>query len=425
VKHLLVAVIAVWFVLGGLTLWWRMSRVHRVLFIAGMLFLFPVLLIRVVETVAPRLYDPPIWDVRCFWVWGRIALTSHNIYDPQSSLAIGSTFPYDAVWNQLFLKVGFIYPPPTILLFAPLGFFPSPESAAPFWYAVNLAAMLGAIFVLWGTFLRNYGLSGLLGTAILVTGFGPTSQTLFYGQPLTILLLFIALCFTDGSPLRRGVWLGVAFIVKPLVAPLFLQPLLKRTWTELGAAVSTIAIGLLGAILLVGWQNISPYFTNGPSRRYALSIWLERENISLFSAMLRITHQPAPDSLLRAEPFLVCALVVTLATVYVCIRSAVRDRRAILCMLVALALLIYPPSAGFYCELLLVPILILWSRAGPGLRVPAIAYASAVYAVLDLSTPAGIAAPLSMWLIFGWVALHAAPRSKLRTWSGSGGRAVV
>lgn len=424
-KHLLVAVIAVWLVLGGLALWWRMSRRQRALFIAGMFLLLPVLLVRVVETVAPRLHDPPIWDVRCFWVWGRIALTSHNIYDPASSLAIGSTFPYDAVWYRLFLKVGFIYPPPTLLLFAPLGLFSTPQSASPFWYAVNLAALIGAIVVLWRAFLRTYGLSGLLAAGILVTAFGPTSQTLFYGQPLTIMLLFIALCVTDGSPIGRGVWLGLAFIVKPLAAPLFLQPLIKRAWPELGAAVSTIAIGVLGAVLLIGWHNVSPYFTNGPSRRYPLSIWLETENQSLFSAVLRITHQPAPDSLLHAEPFLACALAFTLATVYVCAKSANRDRSATLCLLIALALLIYPPSAGFYSELLLVPILVLWSRAGPGLRVPLIAYASAIYGVLDVTTPAGVLAPLSMWLIFAWVALHATSQSGLKTRSGQGDRAVL
>ncbi len=423
-KHLVVAVIAVWWVLGGLTLWGRLSRGRRALFIAGMLLLLPVLLVRVVEAVVPHLYDPPIWDVRCFWVWGRIALTSHNIYDPASSLAIGSTFPYDAVWHRLFLKVGFVYPPPTILLFAPLGLFPTPQSAAPFWYAVNLAALVTAMFVLWRAFLRKYGLSGLLATAVLVTAFGPTSQTLSYGQPLTIMLLFIALYLTDGSPLRRGFWLGLAFIVKPLAAPLLLLPLFKRAWAESATAISTMAIGLLGAILLVGWDNVSPYFTNGPSRRYPLTIWLETENQSLFSAVLRITHQPAPDSLLRAEPFLACAALVTLATVYVCAKSANRDRSTTLCLLIALALLIYPPATGFYSELLLVPILVLWSTAGPGLRVPVIAYASAVYAALDITTPAGFLAPLSMWLIFGWVALHATPRSGAVVLSGSNRYAV-
>lgn len=404
-KHLLVAVIAVWFVLGGFTLWRRMSSVRRTLFITGMLVLLPVLLVRVLETVVPRMHDPPIWDVRCFWVWGRIALTTHTIYDPASSLAVGSAFPYDAVWTRLFLRVGFIYPPPTILLFAPLGLFPTPERAAPFWYAVNLTAMLGAIVVLWNVFLRKYGLGGLLGAAILVVGFGPTSQALSYGQPLTIMLLLTALCFTDAPPALGGVWLGLAFIVKPLAAPFFLQPLFKRAWIQITTALATIVLGLFGAILVVGWSNVSPYFTNGPSRRYPLSIWLENENQSLFSAVYRITRQPVPDSLLHAGPFLACALVITVVSVYVCARSASRDKSATLSMLIALALLIYPPSAGFYSELLLGPLLVLWSRAGPSFRVPVIAYASAVYAVLDLTTPAGVLAPLSIWAIFAWTAL--------------------
>jgi hypothetical protein len=401
-KHIALELVVVCFILAGLAAWQRLSASRRAIFTAGMLVLLPLLAINVVKSVAPHFHNPPIWDVRCFWVWGRVALGSHNIYDPAGSLAIGSAFPFDANWQRDFLEVGFIYPPQTILLFAPLGLFSTPDSAGPPWYSVNLVAMLAAIYVLWRAFLLRYGAVGLLATTLLVMGFEPDLQTLSNGQPVLILLLLVALYLADGPPVRRGIWLGLAIIVKPLAIALLIQPLVARV-----AVASAVGAAFLGAVLLVGWNNILPYFTNGPSHRYPTSIWLESENQSLFSAVLRILHQPAPDTLLHAYAFLACALVVTMTSLLLCAKSAGNDRAGEISLLIALALLIFPPSATYYNPLLLIPVLTLWNRYSLRSPLPTITYLAALYGFLVYSTPESphgtILAPLSIWLIFAWI----------------------
>ncbi len=402
-KHAILAVLTVWFVLGGLTRWRSMRGAGQATYIGGLVLLLALHLREIVQTVVARLRAPPAWDIGIFWLWGQVALHTHRIYDPASSISIGSALSHDPSWREQVLNVGFVYPPPTILLFAPLGLFHSFQSATPFWYAVNLIALAAAIFVLWKAFLPQYALAGLLAVAVLVIAFGATNDTLHNGQPVIVAMLFTGMLVLDRAALRRGLWLGLAWIVKPLAIVLLLQPLLKRGWRELESAIGTIALAFFGAALLVGWQNVAAFFTDGPSKRYPVSMWLDPQdgNESLFSGVLRITHSPVPDSLLHARLFLICAAVMTGLTVTLCAKSG--NRVATLSLLIALALLIFPPSAAYYNDLLLVPVIALYAQAASAQRVAVIAYISALYALLVYSTVFNILAPLSIWLIFAWL----------------------
>lgn len=407
-SHAILAVFTVWFVLGGLTSWRSFSTTARRIFAVGLVLLFFVNSREIVQTLESRLRTPPAWDVGIFWLWGQVALRTHRIYDPASSIWIGSAISHDASWREQVLNVGFIYPPPTILLFAPLGLFRSFQSAAPFWYAMNLIALAAAIYVLWRAFLRQYEFAGALAAAVLVVAFGATDDTLHNGQPVIIALLFIGLLIWDSAPLRRGLWLGLAFIVKPLALILLVQPLLKRWWRELTAALATTALAFFGAAVLVGWQNVAAFFTDGPSKRYPVAMWLDPQdgNESLFSGVVRITHATVPDSLLHARLFLICAALITLVTIALCAKSS--NRVANLSLLLALSLLIFPPSAAYYNDLLLIPVLALYCGAAPGQRVAVIAYISMLYALLVYSTVFNIVAPLSMWLVFALILISEA-----------------
>lgn len=405
VKHLLLVIVSVCLVVGGLVLWQRgrMSRRRLFAYGSGLAIAFVLLMRQIVETVTPRWNDPPIWDVRSFWVWGRIAATTHGIYDPAQSISIGATFPRDSTWLQQFLNVGFIYPPPTILLFAPLGLFATPQQASPWWYAFNLTCLVASVTVLWHAFFKRNGIVGLLVVAVLVAGFYPTTSTLFFGQPLPVLLLVLSLYLIVPSSIWRGILLGAAFIVKPLAIVFLLLPIVRRSWRELGAAIATIAAGFASAIVVVGWSNILPYFTNGPSRRYPLYIWMDNGNESLFSAVLRITHQPVPVSLSQATLFLACAFVVSIVTCALCVRNSNADQRVLFSFLIAYALLVFPPSAGYYNDLLLIPILTLWNRYGNSRPYAVGIYILALYVLHEWWSPLLALAPLSLWLLFAGI----------------------
>ncbi|HYD50316.1 MAG TPA: hypothetical protein VEB21_18305, partial [Terriglobales bacterium] len=84
------------------------------------------------RTVA-NIRQPPEWDMLAFWLFGAAARQG-NFYDPSHLHAVAATLPSagivltDPLFVQDVLDVGFPYPPPTMLLFAGLGYL-DPHSA--------------------------------------------------------------------------------------------------------------------------------------------------------------------------------------------------------------------------------------------------------------------------------------------------------
>lgn len=410
VSHICFVVIAVWVVLGSLL--WLKHRSTLLLFVSacaiGLILAFAAKLAR--NTIAARIKTPPKWDIGIFWTWGRVALTSRKVYDPASNIKVGLLVAHDAIWRQQVLNVAFIYPPPTIWLYAPFGLFATFQSAAPWWYAANVLALAFAIVALWSNYFRSHPL-GLLATATLVLAFPATVETLYHGQPVVIALLFVALYAADRSPLRAGVWLGLAFVIKPLAIVLFLEPLLKRRFRQLLVAVGTVAAATAGSILLLGWKNVAPYFTNGPYHRYPPSMWLDPQdgNESLYVALVRLAHETNPHQFMQEPLFLFSAAVLTTVTVILCWRVANDNDGITLSLLMALALLLFPPSALYYNDLLLIPLFVLWQRFFEKRPIAVILFISAMYGFMVRSTAFNILAPLSVWVVFAAVAAARLP----------------
>jgi len=72
--------------------------------------------------------------------------------------------------------------------------------------------------------------------------------------------------------------------------------------------------------------------------------------------------------------------------------------------------LIFPPSAGYYNALLLVPIFVFWKEALPKAQLLVIAYIAALYGLLVYSTILNIVAPLSIWMICAAMMLRSRAR---------------
>src|ERR1700689_3481662 len=66
---------------------------------------------------------PPLWDLQVFWSYGRVAVSGGDFYQPAAyhQLFDATRYPPDFV-HEVF-DVGSFYPPPSIWLFVPLGFF--------------------------------------------------------------------------------------------------------------------------------------------------------------------------------------------------------------------------------------------------------------------------------------------------------------
>jgi hypothetical protein len=373
-KQLLVLAIALalFFVLPSYS---KLAPRLRRLYVAGLGVVFLVLVARFVSFAVAAHKNPPVWDFRTFWVYGRVAVTSGRIYDPAALHAVARIFPFDGVWARQVLDVGFLYPPTGILLFAPLGLFSTPQAAAPYWYALNGVALLLTALVCWHGYLRRYSWVGFIAAACFMLAFNPTRWTFIIGQTMIWLLLFVLLFALDSRPVRRGVWLGLACVIKPLALPLLLEPALRRCWTELLAAAAVILAAFAGAIALVGAHNALAFFYDSPYARYPGSEVASTVSQGLQGVLLRFFHQQPVHYSLSGEPvFVAAALLITAVTIAACMRTPSRELR--ISLLIALALLVYPQSLFFYTELLLIPVLVLWNTTE---RSTAIAFAIAMF----------------------------------------------
>jgi hypothetical protein len=330
------------------------------------------------RTIASGIASPPIWDFRCFWIYGRVIDVTHQPYAPSAMHAIGDALSYNrGGFSREVLDVGLVYPPPAVLLFAPLGLFASPNAALPFWYALLILALLAAVVLLWRIFLSDSGWIGLVVAALLVALFPTTTIIFSDAQTIYIALFFVLLYLREEVPLRQGVWLALATIVKPFVIVVLLYPLLRKQWNVLGSAIATALILTAAAIPIIGWNSVLSFITNSPGKRLPSYILTDHSNQSLLGWIERATHQQAEVTTAFHNPlYLLAAAVLTSITIWLIIKSGERYKELCIALLLPLALLIYPHDQFYYIPMLLVPIFLLWSRRAtlPGGAVGALAF---------------------------------------------------
>ncbi|MGE2836744.1 arabinofuranan 3-O-arabinosyltransferase [Mycobacterium sp. SMC-4] len=157
------------------------------------------------------------------------------------------------IYNENFDHVDphYLYPPGGTLLMAPFGYLP--VDASRFWFIFfnTLAIVLAAYFLLR---LFKFGLASVAAPALLLAMFCTESvtNTLVFGNINGVILLLEVLFFrwllSAGTPGNRnhewlaGISIGLTLVVKPLLAPLLLLPLLNRQWRTLVAAFAVPAV---------------------------------------------------------------------------------------------------------------------------------------------------------------------------------------
>jgi arabinofuranan 3-O-arabinosyltransferase len=136
----------------------------------------------------------------------------------------------------------YLYPPGGTLLMAPFGYLP--VDASRYWFiSFNTIAMILAAYFLVRLFRFSIGSAAL--PALLVAMFVTESviNTLVFANINGCILLLEVLFFRwvlDGKVSHEwwaGVAIGLSLVVKPLLAPLLLLPLLNRQWRALVTAI--------------------------------------------------------------------------------------------------------------------------------------------------------------------------------------------
>jgi arabinofuranan 3-O-arabinosyltransferase len=179
-------------------------------------------------------------------------------YAPVYRAAINFKFGWD-IYNEHFDYVDphYLYPPGGTLIMAPFGYLPEVASRNWFIFFNTVAIVLAGYFLLR---LFNFTLSSVAAPALLLAMFSTESvtNTLVFGNINGVMLLLEVLFFRwllDGNRSHEwwaGVAIGLTIVVKPLLAPLLLLPLLNRQWRAL---VTAFAVPV--AFNLVAWPLIS------------------------------------------------------------------------------------------------------------------------------------------------------------------------
>lgn len=148
------------------------------------------------------------------------------------------------IYNEHFDQVDphYLYPPGGTLIMAPFGYLP--VDASRYWFITfNTIAIIIAAFLLVQLF--KFSWTSVALPALLVAMFCTESvvNTLVFGNINGCILLLEVLFFRwllDGKVSHQwwaGVAIGLSLVVKPLLGPLLLLPLLNRQWRAIVTAI--------------------------------------------------------------------------------------------------------------------------------------------------------------------------------------------
>jgi hypothetical protein len=350
---------------------------------------------------------PQEWDVGCNWFNGYVAVHGFNFYDPESYRRLAGVLPDTPDVVKFVISVGFNFPPPTIFLFLPLGFFDI-HTASVLWYAFMVGVVVLDVVLLARLFLPTTPNGPLLAAALLLV-MRPAMSTVWFGQTNFLIVLMLLLFWRDRDAGRGGVWLGLGMLVKPLFAILILYPVICRRWRTVAVTALVLAALSCLTIAVFGWETFAAYFARNPLGRMPADVYTEDINQSLLAAVLRLTRYDfIHGSPLTHPVFVFLAAGLTAATAWLVHRAdASGNDDLALALMVPFALLVYPGTLAHYSVDLLVPMLALWARRRelPG-GVPATGlFITLEYALINAAGSLAIVANGLAW--FGIAAMVA------------------
>lgn len=345
-------------------------------------------------TIAKGVHEPREWDFKHFWSWGVAVTEGTSPYDHENLIRIIE--PVGA-GEDLRDELHCFYPPPSLLLFAPLGWLPFKASLAV-WSLVQVAALAGCIWLLLREFAADADPLFRSVLVLLAVATWATSMTFAVAQTNFLVLLAVLLFWRDRDRPLAGVWLTLGATVKPLVALLGLYLLVRGAWRAIAAAVLT-GVGLLVATcLLLGPGIFSDFLEReGVSEHYLPAQGL---NQSLSGVLLRAFNTDTTTAGLLERPLLLSILAaVAITTGAVIARTRRGDGRRPLAATIAMMLLVYPGTLAHYSVQLLPPLAWLLADSKRTGRGRWVAIAVTTLAVVFIAVKATFWANLAVWIV--------------------------
>lgn len=316
---------------------------------------------KIYRMISYNFINPPEWDFLAFWLDGNIASRQLNFYIPSNYLGFDLPVGVSQEFSRSILEVGFRYPPPTMLLFLPLGWFDSYYSAYLGWQIFMAAILLLNIVLLWKLFLDKSHILGLLASGALVLSLPPTYVTFYFAQTNFLVLLALLLLLMYPDRFAGGVWLGIGMAVKPFIGLLFLFSAIQHRSQVVAGSIITYGLLSILFIALFGITTFTSYFSEQPTLKMPEYVYSEPVNQSLLAQILRLTGNDLSGVSPLFNPIFI-AITVFLLTITGVLAFLLKNDDMIWAFVLTLltALLVYPKTLSHYSILLVIPMFVLW-----------------------------------------------------------------
>ncbi len=345
-------------ILGGYIYRDKLSINWKTVYVIAMLVMITVTGLSIFRTMRQNVVTPPEFDFKSFWLNGRLAVQGMNFYDPENYRTEAIPLNPTIYFTHELLDSAFWYPPPSILMFLPLGWFTSVNAALLAWYIFTGIMLALSCWVTWKQFFYEDGLFGLLFATALIFLNHAVWSTVFYGQSSIFLLLIWLLIWKDRDTPRAGLWLGISILIKPFMIVLFMYFVLQKQWRTIIAAITTLLVACVVVLLLYG---VDIYTSYQPTGRLPPILYVEWVNQSLLSYILRITqYDYGQHSPIFHPLFLILGGGIGLVTAWLTFRANKQNKHLGLAMALLLALICYPSSLMHYSILLVIPFALIW-----------------------------------------------------------------
>ena len=353
--------------------------------------------------------SPPWWDMRALWMYGRVADAGLDPYLPSAYHTLAGPGPFPQDFGPELLDVGCVYPPPSLLLFGIIGWLPL-RPAAAVWMTIQTAASVGAIVLLWRTFLADFGRRGLALAATLTLTFPPSQWTLHLGQINFLALLFIAAAWRSRERAASGAYVVGATLIKPVYFVLLAYAILRRDRRTLvvallsGAAICVLTLAVFGPGVFRSYIENNPVTHALPRLGPAYFTEITNRNQSLLAWVLRLVPYHPARGLVTQDPlYLALAGAVAVLAAWAITRAhrAADGGELSFAILLTTGLIIYPWTLTHYFTTLIAPLLYLWTRRRTRLATAVVvgALITGVFVVLQYHEGnIGILACAAVWI---------------------------
>lgn len=305
------------------------------------------------NTVYKHIFDPTIYDFTVFYMYGKVGISGGDLYSPAVFHSVFNTLTLPVhdygIFHEEILSVGFLYPPPTIWLFDALGFF-SFTTASVCWTSFNLLFAGGCMYLVYKMFFEEYKTNGLFLVLILFMLSAQVRSTVAFGQTNFILFFLLLLMYRYANKSFAGIFLALAFIVKPFMIIFGVIFLIRKQWKTIIYFLATYLVFVIPTLIRYGIKPFYDYIFDSPGKRLPDWIFSDTNNESLNAVLIRRHLVTVHDARLYT---IVAAAILLLTCWYIITLCKAKLFDCIWAILLLVGLLLYPGTLSYYGTLLL------------------------------------------------------------------------